>query len=121
MKDFYMVIYLVKQLMPGDEEALKQHLIKDYIYFHAFRNPAKVFSTYKAASDFFLKHSQECGFHYSLNEPPYFLFMAIEKFTFLSDEKDLKDFISNNDIYHLQRLSNFVRIERSTGFKVFKY
>ena len=98
MKDFYMVIYLVKQLMPGDEEALKQHLIKDYVYFHAFRNPAKVFSTYKAASDFFLKHSQECGFHYSRNEPPYFLFMAIEKFTFLSDEKDLKDFISNNDI-----------------------
>ena len=45
MKDFYMVIYLVKQLMPGDEEALKQHLIKDYVYFHAFRNPAKVFST----------------------------------------------------------------------------
>ena len=40
MKDFYMVIYLVKQLMPGDEEALKQHLIKDYVYFHAFRNPA---------------------------------------------------------------------------------
>ena len=31
MKDFYMVIYLVKQLMPGDEEALKQHLIKDYV------------------------------------------------------------------------------------------
>lgn len=121
MKDFYMVIYLVKQLMPGDEEALKQHLIKDYIYFHAFRNPAKVFSTYKAASDFFLKHSQECGFRYALNEPPYFLFMAIEKFTFLSDEKDLKDLISKNDIYHLQRLSNFVRIERSTGFKVFKY
>ena len=106
MKDFYMVIYLVKQLMPGDEEALKQH---------------KVFSTYKAASDFFLKHSQECGFHYSLNEPPYFLFMAIEKFTFLSDEKDLKDFISNNDIFHIQRLSKFVKIERSTGFKVFKY
>ena len=66
MKDFYMVIYLVKQLMPGDEEAIKQHLIKDY-------------------------------------------------------EKDLKDFISNNDIYHLQRLSDFVKIERSTGFKVFKY
>ena len=95
MKDFYMVIYLVKQLMPGDEEALKQHLIKDYVYFHAFRNPAKVFSTYKAASDFFL--------------------------TFLSDEKELKEFISNNDIYHLQRLSKFVKIERSTGFKVFKY
>ena len=119
MKDFYMVIYLVKQLMPGDEEALKQHLIKDYVYFHAFRNPAKVFSTYKAASDFFLKHSQECGFHYSRNEPPYFLFMAIEKFT--SDEKDLEDLISKNDIYHLQRLSKFVKIERSTGFKVFKY
>ena len=114
MKDFYMVIYLVKQLMPGDEEALKQHLIKDYV-------PAKVFSTYKAASDFFLKHSQECGFHYSLNEPAYFLFMAIEKFTFLSDEKELKEFISNNDIYHLQRLSKFVKIERSTGFKVFRY
>ena len=121
MKDFYMVIYLVKQLMPGDEEAIKQHLIKDYVYFHAFRNPAKVFSTYKAASDFFLKHSQECGFHYSRNEPAYFSFMAIEKFTFLSDEKDLKDLISNNDIYHLQRLSKFVKIERSTGFKVFKY
>ena len=85
MKDFYMVIYLVKQLMPGDEEALKQHLIKDYVYFHAFRNPAKVFST------------------------------------FLSDEKELKEFISNNDIYHLQRLSKFVKIERSTGFKVFRY
>ena len=42
MKDFYMVIYLVKQLMPGDEEALKQHLIKDYVYFHAFRNPAQM-------------------------------------------------------------------------------
>ena len=90
MKDFYMVIYLVKQLMPGDEEAIKQHLIKDYVYFHAFRNPAKVFSTYKAASDFFLKHSQECGFHYALNEPAYFLFMAIEKFGLCKNRKEYR-------------------------------
>ena len=46
MKDFYMVIYLVKQLMPGDEEALKQHLIKDYIHSYQMKkNLRNLFQT----------------------------------------------------------------------------